>query len=297
VAGDEAFALPGRWYRGNLHTHTTESDGQLKPEALVRSHKRARYDFVVMTDHWKVTDLTDQSTDEFLIMRGAELDGGKTQVADYHVVGVNLEPRLKRPEQASGQDLVSIARDLGGEAVLCHPSWSGISYEEAAAVDGYIGVEVYNGGCDVEVARGHSMVHWDDLLSRGRRVWGVAADDCHQVAFDLFLGWVMVKAPALTTEAIMEALRGGRFYSSAGPRIEDLRVENGRVRVRCSPVRRIDVVQDPTGKGNCLIAPEAETLTEGTLLLHPRGRYFRIQVTDVAGRMAWTNPVYAEAGA
>ena len=296
MAGESAFTMPGRWYRGNLHTHTTESDGQLTPEALVRTHKRGRYDFVVMTDHWKVTDRTDQSSEDFLILRGAELSGGKTQVADYHVVGVNMEPRLRQPEQTTGQDLVNIIRDLGGEAILCHPYWSGMSYEEAAAVEGYLGVEVYNSGCDVEVARGHSMVHWDDLLSRGRRVWGIAADDCHQAAFDMLMGWVMVKAPALTTEAIVEALRAGRFYSSMGPRIEEFAIEGNQVRVRCSPVRRIDLVENPTGKGDCIITREGETITEGVIPIRRPGTYLRVQVTDVAGRMAWTNPVFPDAG-
>ena len=296
MADENAFAMPGRWCRGNLHTHTTESDGQLTPEALVRTHQRRGYDFVAITDHWRMTDLTEQSTEGFLILRGAERDGGATQVSNYHVVGINMEPRLERPEETSGQDLVNMVRDLGGEAILCHPYWSGISYEEAAAVEGYIGVEVYNSGCDIEVARGHSTVHWDDLLSRGRRVWGIATDDCHQAAFDMLLGWVMVKAPALTTEAIMEALRSGHFYASTGPRNEEVAVEGDRVRVRCSPVRRIDLVQNPTGKGHCLLTREAETLTEGVLAIHPGGTYFRVQVTDAAGRMAWTNPVFPEGG-
>jgi len=291
VAGDSAFSMPGKWFRGNLHTHTTESDGQLSPEALVSTHRRARYDFVVITDHWKVTDLTEQSTDDFLIMRGAELDGGSTAVANYHVAGINLEPRLKRPAETTGQDLVNIVRDLGGEAILAHPYWSGMSYEEAAAVEGYIGVEVYNSGCDVEIARGHSAVHWDDLLSRGRRVWGIATDDCHRPAFDMFLGWVMVKAPALTAAAIVEALGAGHFYASTGPRIEAFAVEGGQARVRCSPVRRIDLVQNP-GRGHCLLTREGETLTEGVLPVSPHGTYCRVQVTDVAGRVAWTNPVF-----
>ena len=29
------FSLPGHWYKGNLHTHTTQSDGDATPEQAV----------------------------------------------------------------------------------------------------------------------------------------------------------------------------------------------------------------------------------------------------------------------
>ena len=43
--------LPGHWYKGNLHTHTTQSDGRLSPQEAVRWYEQNGYDFVALTDH------------------------------------------------------------------------------------------------------------------------------------------------------------------------------------------------------------------------------------------------------
>ena len=39
------------WYKGNLHTHTTESDGDAHPEDIVEWYKQHEYDFLVLSDH------------------------------------------------------------------------------------------------------------------------------------------------------------------------------------------------------------------------------------------------------
>jgi cation diffusion facilitator CzcD-associated flavoprotein CzcO len=76
-AGNDAasvnpFKQPGNWYRGNTHTHTTESDGKLAVAARCASYREAGYDFLVITDHGKVTDVSGLSDDKFLAIPGAE---------------------------------------------------------------------------------------------------------------------------------------------------------------------------------------------------------------------------------
>lgn len=39
------------WLKGNLHTHSTVSDGSLKPGAVIKKYRDKGYDFVAMTDH------------------------------------------------------------------------------------------------------------------------------------------------------------------------------------------------------------------------------------------------------
>ncbi|HVU14003.1 MAG TPA: hypothetical protein VHD90_22145, partial [Phototrophicaceae bacterium] len=58
------FDKPGRFYRGNLHTHSTRSDGRLSPELVCRFYREAGYDFLAITDHfmerygYPITDTT-----------------------------------------------------------------------------------------------------------------------------------------------------------------------------------------------------------------------------------------------
>ena len=49
----EYLAGEGLWLRGNLHTHTTVSDGKLTPEECIRLYKEKGYDFLCITDHHK----------------------------------------------------------------------------------------------------------------------------------------------------------------------------------------------------------------------------------------------------
>jgi len=44
------FNLPGPMYRGNLHTHTTNSDGRFSPEENVAWHTQHGYDFLTITE-------------------------------------------------------------------------------------------------------------------------------------------------------------------------------------------------------------------------------------------------------
>ena len=46
-----AFTAPGRFWRGNLHTHSTRSDGVLSPQEVCRRYPDEGYDFLALTDH------------------------------------------------------------------------------------------------------------------------------------------------------------------------------------------------------------------------------------------------------
>ena len=41
----------GRWFKGNLHTHTLNSDGDSLPDEVVRWYRAHGYQFLVLTDH------------------------------------------------------------------------------------------------------------------------------------------------------------------------------------------------------------------------------------------------------
>jgi hypothetical protein len=167
--------------------------------------------------------------------------------------------------------------------------------KDLAELEGCFSLEVYNGGCEVDNARGFSTVHWDDLLAAGSRLWGVAVDDAHwrQGAHDAGLGWTWVKAPALTQESILHALEEGLFYSSCGPLMHDLQLDaaKGEVHVQCSPAALIDFMGN--GKySRRIAAPPGEALTVATYRLRKGQRYVRVACQDTQGHWAWSNPIF-----
>ena len=69
--GPNPFATDGVWLKAALHSHTTESDGELAPSAHAAHYEWAGFDVLAITDHWKITRVP--STEHLLLVPGAEL--------------------------------------------------------------------------------------------------------------------------------------------------------------------------------------------------------------------------------
>jgi hypothetical protein len=303
------FALSGKWFKGNLHTHSTTSDGQLTPDEVVDWYRSRGYHFLALTDH-RIPSEARSIAEDFILLSGIEIDGIDPTVGLFHVIGLGFEraPDLSLYEGSPSwlettvdmQQMIDGLRAAGAITFLAHPYWSGEMSKNLLDMEGCIGLEVWNGACEVWDCKGLSAVHWDDLLAAGRRLWGLGADDCHwwPGRADAGLGWVWVKSEELTQRAILDALVQGHFYASSGPQIHDLRLEGDEIHVRCSPVTAIDFV----GNGpfcRRVVADPGETLTEASYNLGEKFpgsekllRYMRVACQDTQCRWAWSNPIF-----
>src|SRR5438552_2278125 len=65
---------PSRWFKGNLHTHTINSDGDSPPYDVMAWYKRNGYQFLAITDHNTFTDpaLYDTNPNDNFLLIGAE---------------------------------------------------------------------------------------------------------------------------------------------------------------------------------------------------------------------------------
>ena len=305
------FAQPGQWFKGNLHTHSTTSDGQLTPDEVVDWYRSRGYHFLALTDH-RIPSEARSVAEDFILLSGIEIDGIDPTVGLFHVIGLGFEraPDLSLYEGSPSwlettvdmQQMIDGLRAAGAITFLAHPYWSGEMSKNLLDMEGCFGLEVWNGACEVWDCKGLSAVHWDDLLAAGRRLWGLGTDDCHwwPGRADAGLGWVWVKAEELTQKAILDALVQGHFYASSGPQIHDLRLEGDEIHVRCSPVTAIDFV----GNGpfcRRVVADPGETLTEASYNLGEKFpgsekllRYMRVACQDTQCRWAWSNPIFFE---
>jgi len=232
-----AFAAPGRFFRGNLHTHSNLSDGRLPPADVCRAYEEAGYDFICLSDHfvgcfgYPIADTTGFRTNRFTTIPGAEVHSGSLANGEvWHVLAVGLPAEFEPPHapdfdpvegQESGAALARRCAEAGAFVAIAHPQWYGLTLGDAREIEAAHAVEIYNHGCHVECARGDGTAIWDLLLADGRRLSGCATDDAHfrDGAPDHFGGWVMVKAEANEPEALTEALKAGRYYSSTGPEL------------------------------------------------------------------------------
>ena len=284
------FQQPGQWYRGNTHSHSTESDGQLSIGDRFAAYRDADYDFLVLTDHRKVNDVQAYSTSDFLAISGSEVHPDNPYGGDtYHFVAINIHERINCAKMHPNAVLDDI-KAQGGEAVLCHPYWSGHTILDYLPLRGYFAIEVYNDSC-VPIGKEFSEQAWDDLLDRGGPVLGIAADDSHGTVEDCFHGWIMVKAEELTIDGIMGALRTGAFYSTLGPEIRDMTLEGSELTVKCSEAQSI-VFKAQSSRGKRAFPSDGELLTEATYSIPESAKYVRVEITDETGKKAWSNPFF-----
>ena len=52
------FEIEGKWFKGNLHMHTTNSDGRLDPDSARAEYGSRGFDFIALTDHWHLSENT-----------------------------------------------------------------------------------------------------------------------------------------------------------------------------------------------------------------------------------------------
>jgi hypothetical protein len=288
------FRTPGQWFRGNTHSHSTVSDGRLSIPDRFAAYRDAGYQFLVLTDHRRVSDVSSESRPGFLAISGSELHPDNPYGGDrYHIVAINIQEPIPDKE-LHPNDLIAAIRAQGGEAVLCHPYWCGHTINDLQPLQGYFAVEVFNATCRALCGKGFSEPHWDDLLDKVGPTFGIAADDAHGTEHDVFQGWIMVKAPELTTPAILEALRSGAFYSTMGPEILDLEMVEGPDRklvVRCSPAQSI-TFKAQRSRGRHVLPPAGALLTEAEFPLTGSERYLRVEITAPDGSKAWSNPLF-----
>jgi hypothetical protein len=283
------FSLPGVWLRGNLHTHTTASDGKVSLEEAVNWFATHGYDFLAITDHNRVTPFPARGWPLTLIS-GAEISAARNGV-EYHIVALGIT-EMPLPQGSDPQATIEAVNAVGGLALVAHPYWHDHSLEDLLPLHGYAGIEIFNTGCWLEIQKGHSLVHWDLLLRRGHRVWGFAVDDCHWGYPDYGKGWVIVRAQENTPAAILSALRAGHFYCSMGPQVRDIALSGREVTVRCSPARSVYVTGGYNYCPNAVHAWDGHPITEVTVQLHRQQEYFRVEVVDFEGCSAWTQPVW-----
>lgn len=293
------FSAPGRFYKGNLHMHSTRSDGGRDPACVCALYRDAGYDFVSLTDHFlekydfPVTDTAGFRTGAFTTLIGAELHAPATSLGElWHILANGLPLDFRRTGASeTGPALAARAAAAGAFITIVHPAWYGLTPEDAETILPHAhAIEVYNHTSAIRTDRGDGTVLLDALLVRGHRLNALATDDAHLKCNDAFGGWVMVKAAALTPDAVLAALRAGQYYSSQGPSIDSMAIDGDSITVGCSAATAVILL----GRGSASDVALGDGLTRATLPLAAarKGGWGRIVVVDAHGRRAWSNPFW-----
>lgn len=278
------------FYKGNLHAHTTRSDGKLTPEECIQRFKDHGYDFLAITDHRK--PFGGYQDHQILVVPAAEYDvnylsGGPERC--FHITGVGLthdfDQTLMTPQQ-----IVDAIKKQGAFCTLCHPIWSMNTLQDLMTLDGYDAIEIFNTVSEVYSGRGYSGQYIDLLASRGIYKLITAVDDCHFYAGDAFKGRIMVQAEDRTWDSIHKALMEKRFYATTGPSIYQIERDGDHVAVDLSPVDHVRFMTNSLYDHERLAyAPEGGTITHAEYTMKGCDRFVRIEGWDKNGGICWSN--------
>jgi hypothetical protein len=276
-----------QWLRGNLHTHTTNTDGQNKPQSVIDKYARLGHDFLAISDHDIYTAGKQYRTwnNKGMIM----MPGNEISASGPHILHVApdrfVEPLMPR------QEVINRIDKGAGLAVIAHPNWlgefDGTKITQMQEWVGYHGLEIYNGLINRLQGSPYCTNKWDLMLSQGRRLWGFANDDSHNDD-DIGNGWNVVCVRERSVSAIREALKAGRFYASSGVEISRIAVRGSRVTIETENARRI-VGVSAFGRRVALVDDSAIALD-----MQEQWQYVRFECWGDGEQFAWTQPFWAK---
>jgi len=291
-------------------------------------YQQRGYDFVSLTDHNRVTVV--KPPDGLLLIPGVELSQNSTICEPaatpgyrclFHTSGLFVDPALDsargeripmafRPgRSAAYEQQLGIVSELEGIGVINHPMFhfaANARLIRSLAAKGVKLVELWNASLDQQhpgsrqKAEQRAEELWDEILSGGTLVYGVATDDAHHFSDAVerarqgkfaYVGdraWVMVRAEK-EPAAIRAALLGGDFYSTTGVVLDQLVVARDGVRVHVASAGQRQHTLRFVGRGGRELS---RSQGDGGSYV-PRGDegYVRAVIEDPEGRKAWTQPV------
>jgi hypothetical protein len=323
------------WYKGVTHAHANWGAEQLpttSPDVVVRWYREHNYNFVAVTDLNYYTPpeglkaLFD-APGRFLIVPGIEPSKSSIQpgnkIVDTIGIGVNGPVRLPVGEKVTAvlNDEAATIRSAGGLPIAAHPNLTyALTATDLAGSDRTPGprfFEVWNTEPGMNNVGGGGKPSteqiWDEVLSSGRVMYGVAADDSHHF-YDFVSSrqlreplsnpgraWIMVRATELTVKALIEAMNRGEFYATTGVTLESYEATSNGIRIGLSDRTR-DLGWSLPGANPQLYRTEFIG-KEGKVLkvdesLSPsfdftgKELYVRARITNSDGQVAWTQPVF-----
>jgi hypothetical protein len=298
-----------KWYKGNTHTHTLNSDGDSTPDEVVRWYREHDYHFVVLTDHNYLTSVDGLNAlhgadEKFLVIKGEEVTD-EFDNKPLHLNGLNPERTIAPQHGASVADTlqrnIDAIRAARGVPHINHPNYHwAITADDLLKLRNDKLFEIYNGHPEVNNLGGGGLPGleemWDIILTNGKLLYGIAVDDAHHFkrpwnarASRPGRGWVYVRAERLSVQAILSALERGDFYASTGVELADYEASERRISVKVKETGRSRYRIQFIGNNGRLL--KEATTGAATYDIQGSEGYVRARVLESNGGMAWMQPI------
>ena len=292
--------------KGNLHTHTTNSDGDYSVWEVLDIYKNNGYDFLGITDHEVFCE--EKYDGEITLIHGIEESSLYVQNDDRRgtyahfncfIPKENVKAKVKYYQNVGDlQKNIDELNKMYSLVQFNHPLFSRFLDNEHLALDGYDLIEIYNHKDFVEetgMSNAENLIR--TMLNNHKKFWISANDDFHGPYYGTkndrcFGGFNMVCADN-NEESILHAIKNGYFYPTTGPMIKDFRREGNIFKIETTPVKRIIFYSNMRRCKNIYDLNDEE-ITYGEYELRGNEFYLWVKIIDKDGKLAWSQPVYLE---
>ena len=319
-----------QWFRGDLHLHTFNSDGNWTTRGVLDFAQNNNLDFVGITDHntsahHREIDLLAPAYKNLLVMRGEEVT---TYGGHFNVWGLPpgelIDFRATPKDALSLQRIVKQVHDLNLLASINHPTGicAGCDWSYAADWTTMDAVEIWNGAWDFTDEA--ALKKWDAQLQTNKKIVVVGSSDTHRPPVaeskdgnPIGTPTVHAAMKTLSQTEFLNAVKNGRVWiSDAASNNYELefsafdgqrRINIGETAASLNNRIRLDVhVKNfPTGAIVTLVSngqtlqtdkiESAEFQSAKAFAIEKDG-YFRLEIRDAKSKMlALTNPIYITA--
>lgn len=285
------FEECNNWYKGNLHTHTSISDGVLSFEKCIELYKSGGYNFMAITDHRIYFEGLEEK--DFTILPSTEFHINDLEKRTaYHIVGIGMNREVYSDDSFTPQKILDVIKESGGFPVIAHPAWSLMAHSDIMSLKGYAGIEIWNTVSETKSGRGDSTGYADVLASKGVVPLLFAVDDAHFYDDDYFGGYIMVNSTSCSRDDIIQNILKGNFYCSQGPEIRQISINAGTITVETSSVSQIGFMSDSFYCENRICRSTNGTLTKAEYCINDSDNLVRIECQDADGKRAWSQFIY-----
>lgn len=267
---------PG-WVRGDLHSHTNHSDADHRTVAeLLQKAREYKLDFIFLTDHNTTSPLAEMyaaATPDLLTLGGLELTTfwghalclGTCDWVDWRVrAGTGEMNRIATETYAKDQVFIIAHPRAIGDPMCTGCKWV---YLEMMPGTAHL-VEIWNTTWESDSYNEQALSLWYSWLNQGLRIVATAGTDTHgNEDYARKPGFCHVYVEEFSERGILQALRAGHLYVSAGPQLTLVAHDGNGNAVMMGDLLTGDVVKLTTTWSDCPVDAQLRVITDGQPML------------------------------
>ena len=207
-----------KWYKGDTHLHTTNSDGAMSVDTLISECKKIGLEYMIITDHNYNSVEKSYYDGDMLVIQGQELthENGHVNVWGEKVPH---EPPHQLETADDYADIIAKCKEAGATVSMNHPFCSNCPFLLDMEAYPFDCVEVWNTIQHSDNVKNRDW--WVQQLLKGHRIAAVGGSDHHRYYAGISLLAVpttYVLAEEKTKDAVLQALREGRSVVTNSPK-------------------------------------------------------------------------------